>query len=178
MSCFINPDKENQCIFLTYEGDVPPIEIMAARYEAGGLLAKKRWKRIVVDITGWQCGLTARELIRRAADLISDLPRSTWVGLVIRLEQAKPAKFVENFARMEGMSLTCFFAIENAKDWVREAALHSVGKNTFRKRPATATCGHPICSRQLGRALGQSVAVPQPTAQAGASRHAEQNNHQ
>ena len=36
MPYFINPVKEDQCLFLTYEGEMPPIEIAAVRYEATG----------------------------------------------------------------------------------------------------------------------------------------------
>ncbi len=34
MSYFINPVEEEQCVFLTYEGEMPPIEAVAVRYEA------------------------------------------------------------------------------------------------------------------------------------------------
>ena len=50
MSCLINPVKKDQCVFVTYQGEMAPVEIMAARYEASELLSVKRWNRMVVNI--------------------------------------------------------------------------------------------------------------------------------
>ena len=51
MSYFINPVEEEQCVFLTYEGEMPPVEVVAVRYETTGLLAAKHWNRMVADFT-------------------------------------------------------------------------------------------------------------------------------
>ena len=42
MPYFINPVKADQCVFVTYEGKLTRVEIMAARYEANELLSVKR----------------------------------------------------------------------------------------------------------------------------------------
>ena len=51
MPYFINHVKEDQCLFLTYKGEMPPIEVVAVRCEGTGLLAANGWNRLVVDIT-------------------------------------------------------------------------------------------------------------------------------
>lgn len=120
MSCLIKLFKEDQCVFLTYEGEMPPVEIMVARYEANELLAMKRWSNIVVDITGLRSKLTALELFELARGLSSELPQSARVALVVRSEQAKHARLIETVARNEGVALTYHFDMEKAKAWVKE----------------------------------------------------------
>ena len=124
MSYSINPLKEDKCVSLTYEGDLSPVEIMAARYEATGLLAVKRWNKVVVNLARLQCRLTILELIDFASDLSTDLPRSARVALVVRLEQADRAKLVERVARTEGVLLAYFFDVEQATAWVNGTKLH------------------------------------------------------
>ena len=113
MSYFINPVKEDQCLFLTYEGEMPPIEVVAVRYEAAGLLAAKQWNRMVVDMTELR-PVTEMEMFVFAKGLSSDLPASTRVALVVRSEQTKEAKLVEKVARNDGMFLNCFFDPDEA----------------------------------------------------------------
>ena len=92
MPCCINPVKEAQCVFVTYEGEMTRLEIMAARYEANGLLLRKRWNRIVVNIAKLRSTPMTMELIDLASDLSSDLPASTRIALVTRPDQAEDAK--------------------------------------------------------------------------------------
>lgn len=124
MSYFINPVKEDECVFLTYEGDLSLIEIIATRYEASALLARKRWNRIVVDITELQSLLAAQELSELAKGLSEDLPRNARIALVIRPEQEGHAKLIESAARNEGVLLTYFFAVEEATTWAKEIKPH------------------------------------------------------
>jgi len=131
MSCFINPVEEDQCVFLTYEGEMPPIEVMAARYEATGLLATKHWNRIVVNITKLR-SFTELELFVFAKGLSSDVPQSARVAFVIRPEQVRQAKFIEKVAQNDGAFLTLFCDVEEAATWVKEMKPH---KRTQR-RPA------------------------------------------
>jgi hypothetical protein len=119
MSYFINPVKENQCVFVTYEGELTRAEIMAARYESNALLPVKRWNRIVVNIAELRSTPTTLELIDLASDLSSDLPRSTRIALVVRPDQVTHAKLAERVARIEGMLLTYFFDAEEATAWVK-----------------------------------------------------------
>jgi hypothetical protein len=121
MSYFINPVEEDQCVFLTYEGEMPPIEAVTVRYEAIGLLAAKRWNRIVVDVTALRSFPTAAELFEFARSLSSDMPRTVRVALVIHPERATHARLAGNFARNEGGYLSFFSDVEEAAAWVKEA---------------------------------------------------------
>ena len=121
MSCFINSVKEDLCVYLTYEGNCSMIQIMSARYEANALLAEKRWNRIVVDITGLLSKFAAQELFEFARGLSADLPESVRVALVARSDQAKQAKLIETVARNDGLFLSFFLEVEEAKIWVNGA---------------------------------------------------------
>jgi hypothetical protein len=124
MSCFINPVEEDQCVFVTYEGELAAVEIMAARYEAVALVAKKRWNRMVVDINCSRCQLTTMELIGLASDLSSDLPTGARVALVVRPDQITTAKLIERVARNEGVFLTYFSASEQVATWAKGVEPH------------------------------------------------------
>lgn len=117
----INPVKEDECVFVTYEGKLTRVEIMAARYEANELLSMKRWNRMVVNIVGLRSTPITMELIDLASDLSSDLPPSTRVALVIRPDQVKDAKLVERVARIEGVFLNHFLNPDKAALWVIES---------------------------------------------------------
>ena len=117
MSYFINPVEEEQCVFLAYEGEMPPIEAVAVRYEATAALAARHWNRIVVDFTELQ-SLTELELFVLAKGLSSDLPQNARVALVVRREQAKLAQSIENIVRNDGALLNFFFDAEKATAWV------------------------------------------------------------
>ena len=120
MSYFIKPVKKDQCVFVTYQGEMTPGEIMAARYEANELLSMKRWNRIVVNIAGLQSTPKTLELINQASDLSSDLPPRTRIALVIRQDQVKDAKLVESVARIEGVFLAYFLDPDKAALWVKQ----------------------------------------------------------
>ena len=124
MSCFINPVKEDLCVYLTYEGDCSMIELMSARYEANALLAAKRWNRIVVDITGLLSRFAAQELLGFARGLSADLPEGARVALVARPDQAKQVKLIENVARNDGLFLSFFLDVEGATIWAKSTNLH------------------------------------------------------
>jgi hypothetical protein len=121
MPCSINPVKADQCVFVTYAGKMTRVDIMAARYEANELLSMKRWNRIVVNIAGLQSTPMTMELIDLASDLSSDLPPSTRIALVVRPDQLKDAKLVENVARIEGVLLTHFLDPDMAAFWVKQS---------------------------------------------------------
>ena len=123
MPYFIKPVEEDQCVLLTYQGEVPPIEMVAVRYEANALLAAKHWNQMVVDVSALQTTPTAWELFKFASGLSSDLPRDARLALVVRPEQTKHAKLIERVARNDGISLFCFFSIEEATVWVKRGIL-------------------------------------------------------
>lgn len=119
MSCFINPVMEDRCVYLNYEGTLSPIEIMAARYEASATLAKKRWNRIVVDISRLKSELTDRALFEMSSSISLELSRSVRVAVVTGPEQAVHTKFLRNVARNDGVFLTSFSNAEEAAAWVK-----------------------------------------------------------
>jgi len=123
MPYLLNPVKEDQCLFLTYEGEMPPIEVVAVRYEATKLLAARRWNRMVVDITELR-SVTAMELFVFAKGLASDLPEHARVALVVRPGQAGQAKLVEKVARSDGVLLTLFCDAGKAMAWVKKGRPH------------------------------------------------------
>jgi hypothetical protein len=120
MPYFINPIEEDQCVFLTYAGKMPPLEVVAARYEASGLLAAKHWNQIVVDVTASR-SVEALELLDLVRGLTADLPRRSRVTLAMRPEQAKYTNLVEEIARNAGVLLALFFDAEEAISWVKDA---------------------------------------------------------
>ena len=106
MSYFINPVEADQCIFLEYEGTVPPRQVIAARDSAAGLLAARRWNRIVADITEIRTLPLTREffiLYVLVRGLARKIPPSARVALVIRPEQELQARFIESVARKDGV---------------------------------------------------------------------------
>jgi len=136
MSYFINPVKEDQCVFVSYEGEMTRVEIMAARYAANELLSMKRWNKIVVNIAGLRSTPMTLELIDLASDLSSDLPPGTRIALVVRSDQVERAKLVERVARIEDVLLTYFFDVEEATIWAK-------GMN-FHERIKPQCAGNPV----------------------------------
>ena len=104
MSFIINPVKEDQCVFLTYEGEMPLVEIIAARYEAHSLLEKRRWNRIVVDISQLRSALNDRALFELASGLSLNLPQSVRVAMVTK-PGTGPA--MPNFLRTWPATMEC-----------------------------------------------------------------------
>jgi hypothetical protein len=119
MPYFINPVKEDQCLFLTYEGEMPPIEIAAVRYEATGLLAAKHWNRMVVDVTELRFMPMTFELLNFGRNQTRELPRSTRIALVVRPEQANQVNRLKNVTRSDRVSLAWFYDAEDATAWVK-----------------------------------------------------------
>jgi hypothetical protein len=93
--------------------------MIAARYEANALLGKKRWNRIVVDITGLRSNFAAQELFELARGLSVDLPESVRIAVVARADQAKHARLIEQVARTDGLFLSFFFDVEQATTWAK-----------------------------------------------------------
>jgi hypothetical protein len=119
MSYFINPHEADHCVFLSCQGEVPPVELSAARYEVNGELDQRHWNRMIVDVSQLQPFPTAAQLINHAKAMASDVPRGARVALVVRPEQVRPARFVEKVARGLGVFLTYFLEPDKATDWVK-----------------------------------------------------------
>jgi hypothetical protein len=121
MPCFIKPVNKDRCVFVAYEGKMTRSEIMAARYEANGLLSAKRWNRIVVNLTELRPTPMLLELIDLTSDLSSDLPPGTRIALVVRPDQVKGANLVERVAQIEAVHLASFLDPDKAALWVMQS---------------------------------------------------------
>jgi len=118
MSYFINPVEEAKCVLLTHEGEMSPAEAAEARQEIAELSAEKRWNRIIVDITAVRSVPNAAEVFALGESLSRSLPRNTRIALVVRPDQARHARLIEQVARKGGAFLTFFMDAEKAEAWV------------------------------------------------------------
>lgn len=120
MSCVINPVKEDQCVFLMYEGNLSPIEIMAARYEANAVLTKRHWSRIVLDISRLRSQLNCQALLELTSGVSLVTPHKIQVALLANVEQIRYAKFSAELVHTDGVSLIIFFNVKQAMTWAKE----------------------------------------------------------
>lgn len=123
MSYSINPVGEDRCVFLSYEGEVPAVELSAARYEADALLDRRQWQRLVVDITQLQSLPRTSEIIDFAGGLSSTVSRARRVALVVRPEQERQANLFQKVAWRGRLFLTCFQDPDKATLWVKRSTL-------------------------------------------------------
>jgi hypothetical protein len=121
MSYFLNPVGEDRCVFLSYEGEVPAVELSAARYEADAVLDQRQWHRLVVDATQLQSMPRTSELIDFAGGLSSTVSRARRVALVVRPEQERLARLLQKVARRGRLCLTCFLDPNKATRWVKQS---------------------------------------------------------
>jgi hypothetical protein len=119
MPHFINPDESDCCIFLSFEGELSPVEIAATHCEVDGLLQTKSWKRLIVDVTQVRSDRTPWELFD-AARSMARRPRYARVGLVVRPEQVHSVRLIEKTARKDGVFLTYFVDPDKAVAWVKQ----------------------------------------------------------
>jgi hypothetical protein len=86
MSYFINPAEDDRCLSVSYEGEMPPVELSAARYEANGVLDQRHWDRMVVErlsqnpwtalpVTRWESAQFSPAVNRKRGGTISVAPR-------------------------------------------------------------------------------------------------------
>jgi hypothetical protein len=118
MPYFINPAQEDNCVFLTCEGDMTLAEITTAWREVQGVLAKKGWKRVLMDVTALRTTPKTEELFDLAKTIWLGFPQCGRMALVVRWEQSKIAKLLETLVRSVGMYLTIFVREETAEAWI------------------------------------------------------------
>jgi hypothetical protein len=123
VSHFINAVDEDQCVFLSHEGEMPAFEILAAAREANGVLDQRQWNRLVVDVTQLHSVLAPVELFNLAQGLSRQVSRRVRVALVVRPNQARHANLVEKIARNGRVFLTYFLDPERAIGWVKQNGL-------------------------------------------------------
>jgi len=135
MSYFINPVGEDRCVFLSYEGEMPAVELSAARYEADAVLDQHRWHRLVVDVTQLQSVPTVPEIFDFAGGLSSSLSRARRVALVVRPEQERHARLVQKVARRGRVFLTYFLDPDKAALWVKQSAGRQIMGRNGKEKP-------------------------------------------
>jgi len=135
MSHFINPVEEDRCVFLSYKGKMPPVELSAARYEADTVLDQHRWHRLVVDVTQLQSVPTVPEIFDLASGLSSDITRTRRVALVVRPEQERHARLVQKVARHGRVFLTYFLNPDKAALWVKQSPNRQIMGRNGKEKP-------------------------------------------
>ncbi len=127
MAYSIKPIEGERCVTLSYEGEMPPWEIAAARYEAHGVLKVRRWSRMMVDFTRLRSVPTPPQLFDFAKGFAGQVPPDARVALVVRPEQVRDANLVEKAARKDGVFLSYFVDPEKAALWMQRS-------RTFRRK--------------------------------------------
>jgi hypothetical protein len=114
----INPVAKDQCVFLTFNGPMKAVDVVAIRYEAIALLVGRHWCRMVVDIRELRT-LTPLELFVFARGLSTDLPKNSRAALVMRREQNHTAGFIQKIIPKDVALLSFFPDQEQALAWVK-----------------------------------------------------------
>lgn len=122
MPYLIKPLEDDLCVFMSYQGQIPALELSAARYEALSELNGRRWTRMVVDVATLRSIPTHGELYDFATSLSLDAPPGTRVALVLRPEQTRLARVFETVARKHGVLLSTFQDLANARLWVKHTS--------------------------------------------------------
>ena len=135
MSYFINPVGEDRCVFLSYEGEMPAVELSAARHETDAMLDQRQWHRLVVDITQLQTVPRTPELIDFAGGLSSTVSRARRVALVVRPEQERLARLLQKFARRGRLFLTYFLDPDKANLWVKQSPRRQIMGRNRKEKP-------------------------------------------
>ncbi|MGO8764484.1 MAG: hypothetical protein ACLQSR_05025 [Limisphaerales bacterium] len=125
MSYYIT--STDHCVFLTCEGNYSLEGITTAWKEAREVLAEREWERVLVDFTALRTSPDTDELFDLAKLVWRGFPPRGRIALLIRWDQARPAKLLEMLVRSFGMYLTVFVSEEQAEAWVLE--------NSPRKQP-------------------------------------------
>ena len=131
MSFSLSPIAEHRCVFLSYEGETPAVELSAARYEADAVLDQRQWHRLVVDITQLQSMPRTSEMIDLASGLSSTACRPRRVAVVVRPDQEHQARLFQKVARRGRMFLTCFQNADKAILWLKQSTpcRQALGRN-------------------------------------------------
>ena len=135
MSYFINPVGEDQCVFLSYEGEMPVVELSAARNAVDAVLDQHHWHRLLVNVTQLQSVPTARELLAFARGLSSIISQTRRVALVVRPEHERHARLFQNVARRGRVFLTYFLDPDKATLWVKQSPRRQIMGRNGKEKP-------------------------------------------
>jgi hypothetical protein len=131
MAYFINPVEDDRCVLVSYAGEMPSVELSAARREATGVMGERHWNRLLIDVTQMQSVPTPAQLFDLTKAISAEVPRGARVALLIRPEQVHSARLVERIARSDGVFLAYFLDSDKAMAWVKPVKVprQSVGHN-------------------------------------------------
>jgi len=119
MSYFMHPVEEDQYVFVACEGAMSGAEAESTRQDVKALLGRRRWSRVMVDLTHLQFHPTAVAVLELSENLCFDLPLETRMALLVNADQTKCRRVVEQMARNRGVTLACFTEAGAAVDWVK-----------------------------------------------------------
>ena len=131
MSYFIIPATNDNCVFLTCEGDVTVSEMTTAWHEVQEILGKKGWKRVLMDITALESSPKTEELFDLAKLFWKGFPEDGRIALVIGWDHAKFATLLEMLVRTVGIYLTAFVSEIQAEAWICEESRSSHAMQEF-----------------------------------------------
>ena len=131
MSYCVNPVEADRCVFVSYEGEMPSVELSAARREAHGVLGQQQWNRMLIDVTQLQSIPTPAQLFDHTKAISSEVPRGARVALLVRPDQVQSARLVERIARSDGVFLAYFLDPDKARAWVKPVKVprQTIGHN-------------------------------------------------
>lgn len=131
MSYVINPVEDDRCVFVSYAGVMPSVELSTARREANGVLSQQRWNRILVDVTHLQSLPSPALLFDHTKAIAGEVPRGARVALLVRPDQVHSARLVERIARSDGVFLAYFLDPDKARAWVKpfKVPRQTIGRN-------------------------------------------------
>ena len=135
MPFFINPVEDDRCVFVSYAGEMPSVELSAARREANGVLSQHNWNRMLIDVTQLQSSPTPAQLFDHTKGISSEVPRGARMALLVRPDQVQSARLVERIARNDGVFLAYFLDPDKARAWVKPS---NVSRQTGQQTCAAA----------------------------------------
>ncbi|HEX9047538.1 MAG TPA: hypothetical protein VF988_10970 [Verrucomicrobiae bacterium] len=122
MPYFIVQASDNNCLYLTCEGDVTLGEMTAAWQEVRELLAVNGWKKVLLDVTALESSLQMEHVFDLAKLFWKEFPKDGRIALVIRWDHQKSAALLEMLVRCVGIYLTVFVSQDLAEAWILENA--------------------------------------------------------
>jgi len=109
---------------------MPSAELSAARSEANGVLGQHHWNRMLINVTQMQSVPTPAQLFDHTKAISSEVPRGARVALLVRPEQVRSARLVEQVARHGRVFLAYFLNPDKAALWVKQSPRRQImGRN-------------------------------------------------
>lgn len=108
----------DEYVLLRHEGTLTIQELYAGRVEARDLLEKKRWKKLLVDLSQASIGVRLIELFTFTVSHSETFPRYLVIAVVGSQENYKDTTFAEAVALNRGLRMKVFRDCDQAKAWL------------------------------------------------------------